>query len=253
MAAKYVYAKMTRTGLCNKLFPWARAALYAKETGALMIAPKWTDLMRVGPWIRREKYKRYYFNEFVNKRYASRLWGLRTNHVAEKVLGVRVFTGIKDLFGPFLHEQAFINQELRRITNPVLLAAAESIGKVPFIGVHIRRGDFVTIKKALPDEWYLSAIKKAYDVVGEMPVKIFSDASADSLAGIAGKIKDAVIMPVAPAMQDIFTLACAKAMVCTADSTFSMWPVFLGQMASFWPKDAVIPRLYVNGTAPILV
>lgn len=253
MAEKYVYAKMTRTGLCNKLFPWARAVVYAKETSAKMIAPKWTDIMRVGPWIRREKYKRYYFNEFTNEGYASRLCGLRTNQVAQNVLGVRVFSGIKDLFGPFLHEQDYVKQELRRITNPAFLAVAESIGKAPFIGVHIRRGDFVTINKAQPDEWYLSAIEKTKQLVGEMPIRIFSDAKPDVLSGIADRIKGAEIMPVAPAMQDLFTLACAKAMVCTADSTFSMWPVFLGQMASVWPKDAVIPRLYVNGMSPILV
>lgn len=253
MAEKYVYAKMNKAGLCNMLFPWARAVVYAKATGARMIAPKWTDIMRIGPWIRREKYKRYYFNEFSNEGYVSRLYGLRTNPIALRLLGVKVFSGMRQMFGPFLQDWDFVKNELRRITNPVLVANADLIGKRPFIGVHIRRGDFCLTNKELSDEWYVSAIEMAYEKVGVMPVKIFSDAEANALSNIADKVRNAEIMPTAPAMQDLLTLSHARAIVCTADSTFSMWPVFLGQMPSIWSKKATMTRLYVDETTPILV
>ena len=41
MSGKYVYADLPRTGLCNMLFPWARAELYARDNAVKMIAPKW--------------------------------------------------------------------------------------------------------------------------------------------------------------------------------------------------------------------
>ena len=250
---KYVYAKMRRTGLCNKLFPWARAVVYAKENGVKMIAPKWTDIMRIGPWVRREKYKRYYFGDFTNEGYINNRCGLLANPLILRILGVKVFSGMEGFFDPFLAECAFVKEELRRITNPLLLARASNIGKEPFIGVHVRRGDFVRSGSQISDEWYVSAIKKSLEIVGALPVKIFSDAYADELARIVGNVGNVEIMPPAPAIQDLLSLSYARAVICTTNSTFSMWAVFLGQNLSIWPRGASVPNLYINGMSPVFV
>ena len=66
---KYVYADLPRTGLCNMLFPWARAVLYARNHSLPLLAPEWVKLGRIGPWLRGERDKRYYFGQFTNEGY----------------------------------------------------------------------------------------------------------------------------------------------------------------------------------------
>ena len=243
---KYVYAKLDRTGLCNKLFPWARAVVYAYENGLSIIAPKWTDLMRIGPWLRRERDKRYYFNEFTNNGYVGRLSGLRTNPIALRLMGTKVFSGMDGFFDSFVEKQDLIKNELRRIANLRLLENADALRQSEFIAVHVRRGDFVANGQWIPDDWYVRAVEYARRVFGGLPVRIFSDGNPRNLAPLINQIGDAQLMPPAPALQDLFSLSYSKALVCTANSTFSMWGVFLGQMPSIWPKDFAPPRMYVD-------
>ena len=244
----YVYAKLMRTGLCNKLFPWAQAVEYAHETGATMIAPKWVDLMRIGPWLRHERDKRYYFNEFTNVGYVSNWLGTRA-----KLGGTKVFSGMEGFFDSFLDNQPLVKAELRRIINSRLVDAVDKLRKEPFVGVHVRRGDFVTGGIGISDEWYIKAIGKARELVGDLPVKIFSDGDPQKLIGITAAVKDSIMMPTAPAIQDLLLLSHSKVLVATSRSTFSMWAVYLGQMPSIWSDVDLPPKMYVDQDKTILL
>ncbi|MDP5015756.1 MAG: hypothetical protein NWQ43_00310, partial [Dolichospermum sp.] len=61
---------MPRSGLGNMLLVWARAILFAEFNGLPVLSPNWNEV-RIGPWLRGERTKRYYGNLFINKGYYS--------------------------------------------------------------------------------------------------------------------------------------------------------------------------------------
>lgn len=253
-----------RTGLCNMLFIWARALVFAKESGATMLAPRWTNFFRLGPLLRCERNKRYYINEFTNKGYVGgfkkRLVNLMHRHLPESEM-TRVSEGdVVDFFGwsddcfkNLIGYHGYIKESLASIVNPTLVSAADTFGAKPFIGVHIRRGDFVTNGQWIPDEWYRLGISKARDLVGQLPIRIFSDSSPDKLMGITSKFDDCEIMPKAPAVQDLLMLSKSKCLVATAKSSFSMWSVFLGQMPSIWSDEEPVPGMCADNRNAIVL
>lgn len=231
MSEKYVYADLPRTGLCNMFFPWARAELYARDHAVKMIAPKWVKVNRIGPWLRGERDKRYYFRQFTNDGYVAGMekwWAL---HIARN--SVAVISGMGRYFRDIEGEHEFLLEALTKITSPNILSAIE---KLPdeFIGVHIRRGDFATIGMAQPMDYYLRGIQRAQQIGGEnLPVLIFSDGREDEMLPITSRM-DVKLMPPGPALQDMLSLARAKVLVGTNNSTFSGWAAFLGRMPNIW-------------------
>lgn len=245
---RFAFPVFSHTGLCNMLFPWARAVAWCHESGAEMVAPKWTDWFRLGPWLRGDRDKRYYLHLFTNTGYRHRLFGVRTH-------GSRVkrFEGMEGFFDKFICHQEFIRKELLRITNPLILDDIKSLNLGDFIGVHIRRGDFKRIGQSVSDDWYVRAIKEAIALVGSLPIKIFSDEDAQALVGITEGFPNICIMPPRSALQDLILLSRSKVLVCTANSSFSMWAVFLGQMPSFWGRNATMPRMYLRENLAMFV
>lgn len=250
----YAYPIVGRTGLCNMLFSWAHAAVYCNKTGARMIAPKWTNFIRLGPWIRGERDKRYYLNSFTNMGYASRLLGLRTNWIARKLLGVKVFNGMAGFFDDLIDSHDIVVEELRKIVHPTIVRLSDNLASEDYIGVHVRRGDFVTNGQWISDDWYVNAIARAKELVGDLPIYLFSDGN---VAELRERIKNTYpsvwIMPSAPAIKDVLTLSHSKCVVATSRSSFSMWAVYLGQMPSIWSSIERPPRLYIKKDLGIII
>ena len=257
---RYAYPKIERTGLGNMLFPWARAVVYCQHTHTRMIAPKWVHLCRIGTWMRKERDKRFYLNQFSESNYVTG---------AQRCLllcfcrnRVRVFSGMKGFFDSFITERNVVCDELMRIVNPTIKNEVEKIAKdCPYIAVHVRRGDFKTVGISTDDAWYLRAIKTAVSdkvAQGVNTIRVFSDARPAELEFIAEAFpkKEVIVMPNAPAIEDILLLSRAKILVCTPRSTFSMWSVFLGQQPSIWqdgPVELLPPRLYTDENKTKLV
>src|SRR5690242_9418465 len=63
--ALFAFPRIARTGLGNGLFPWARAELFAHDSGARVLAPRWPAL-RIGPYVRNEPDKRNYGGFFAS-------------------------------------------------------------------------------------------------------------------------------------------------------------------------------------------
>lgn len=242
-----------RTGLGNMLFPWARAEVFCKQTGAKMLAPQWVNLFRIGPWIRFERDKRYYVSNFSNAGYIQgvhRQYVLRTvthigeTEVAEKPMvianGPQIvdFKGMEGFFSPFLSAQEYIKERIYAITSLPISEQLKYFSPEPFIGVHIRRGDFQSGGQSIEDDWYVHAIEHAAKSVGTTKwgglVRIFSDAAPEKLRFLTETRTNVILMPKAPALLDILILSQCMALVGTSRSTFSMWAAFLGQMPSFW-------------------
>lgn len=253
-----------RTGLCNMLVPWARAEVFAKKTGAKILAPRWTNYFRIGHLLRNER-NRYYLNEFTNKGYVSGLERLAAiawrKHVAEGAFSsgmdsiVVDFRGMDGFMEPFFGEHDYILGRLRSIADPGILKRAESLSQNAYIGVHVRRGDFCSTRLAIKDKWYVEAICETRKRVGNLPVWVFSDAPPRQLWGITSNFDDITIMPKMPALQDLLVLSNAKMIVGTSRSSFSYWAIYLGQSPSILHTvySEKPDPLYLDGKKPILL
>lgn len=253
---KYAFPDLPRRGLCNMLFTWAQAVSYCHHHNAEMIAPVWARIFRIGPWLRWERYKRYYGGAFTNEGYVSgiRRWWLL--HFRRDC--VKIFSGMEGFFNQFLADQQVVKEELYRIVVPHILKAVQSIvDEGPFIAVHIRRGDFANAGLVVPNDWYINAIGKAIEVVADcrMDIRVFTDGYPDEVAFVSKAFPSSkvIVMDKAPAIQDVLAMSRAKILVGTAESTFSMWAVFLGQMPSIWSSGRNVPNMYVQYDRSIFV
>ena len=271
--ALYANPVVGRTGLGNMLFPWARAEVCRKNHGARILAPQWVNVWRLGPWLRRERDKRYYLASFSNADYIhgiSRQFVLHTaGHVDEADFLERPrggtegrsrvidFHGMDNYFLPFLCEQAYVKERLYAIASSSILKQAELFPDEPFLGVHIRRGDFQRGDLAIEDTWYVRAIDQALRSMGkgreEFPVRVFSDAGPEALRFLTGQFPTVTVMDKAPALLDLLLLSRCRALVGTSRSTFSMWAAFLGQMPSFWCPCKVSPPFSVMPGAAVTI
>lgn len=258
----YLYPKTGRGGLGNKLFPWARAVVFSKRLEAQVISPYWSNLIKVGPYLRKEKDKRHYFFIFSNKGYIK---GLRKAAIlstlprinerdidalilSEKkyvVIEFEGFTGkgISPYFESLLPYQGFIRDELVRISRKSMIPMRPNFD---FIGVHIRMGDFIrtdndtevlrnagALNYRIPLYWYSNAIDQLRSQLkSDIKVLIFSDGRADELDELLSK-KNTELVKGNGALTDMFFLSYSNVVIASG-STFSMWAVFLGQMPSIW-------------------
>src|SRR5437879_3507354 len=150
----FAFPVVGRAGLGNMLFPWARAEIFARRTGARILKPIWTTV-RIGPYLRRETEKRNYFGFFEAPEHLegiSRIMPLLTgNRVpeaeAERAMSkdgarhrpqVVVFKGLDQYFTPLLSEHGFIRDRLWTMTRKPMRATGVSYGE-QFIAMHIRR------------------------------------------------------------------------------------------------------------------
>lgn len=242
MRKLYAYADLPRTGICNMLFPWARAALFARDHRCEMLAPNWVRVGRVGPWLRGERDKRYYFGQVTNAGYVK---GIRRFWALHGGADVRRFGGLGRYFEDFPGESAYLNRALEAILSSRIKEALKSLpGR--FVGVHVRRGDFASIGQALPMDYYCRGVGKAWEIAGEkLPVLVFSDAPEDELRPLLS-CGGVALKPAAPALQDMLSLSKAAVLVATNRSTFSGWAAFLGQMPTLWATEGRDGHEYVD-------
>lgn len=265
----YANIKLDRTGLGNKLFPWARGVAFCVKSGAVMLAPQWRNYWSIGTVFRRDRNSRFYFNDFTNNSYVSGMRKVLANrclpHISEYAIKdipalvagpscVVDFAKMKDLFDPFLDCQKIVHEHLHGLVNPKIREDIDYIPENTFIGVHIRRGDFRIVGNMIEDGWYIRAIKKALTTYGRnFPIWIFSDAPLDELGFLRKEFPLSKIMPSAPAVKDIFLLSKAAVIIGTGNSTFSMWATYLGQKPSIWKSGSQHPKLYVGRDQSIFI
>lgn len=237
---KYVYAVLPKTGLCNMLFPWARAAIYARDNACEMIAPRWVKIGRLGPWIRGETDKRYYINQFTDNNYIS---GVRRALLLMFMRQrIKFFSGIGQGFDAICEESEFLRAQLYKIASPAIVRAVRELPD-RYIAVHIRRGDFVRIGMAIDPAYYVRGLEFAREIVGrDVPAIVFSDAPEREIAYLVKAGENVSIAPKAQALQDMLALAKADIVVGTNNSSFSLWGAFLGSGRSIWSKGSLPMR-----------
>lgn len=270
----YAFPDICRMGLGNKLLVWARAEAFAHDHGARVLKPDFFQFPSVGAFLRHETSLRTNLGNFYFKGtdYVSgiRKWMLirRGSFVDEKEWTSDIMDGIvrfhglgNDSFGVVLRHHSLIVKRLKAMTDRKILKSVEALTAEPFIGVHIRRGDFKQAGVLTSDEWFATAIRHAVDLRPDLDViRVFSDASYEELGFLAQiglpQSKRLYIECGAKPLHDIWCLSRSSIMIGSSRSSFSIWAVLLGQMPSIWATDNApgAKDLYLpNSLDPIII
>jgi hypothetical protein len=253
-------------GLGNMLLVWARAVVFASLNELPMAAPVWQSF-HIGPWLRKERCKRYYGNFFSSKGYTSRLRlsfdKIATNplihHDPEIVkidltqgkfsdINRQIFLFSKmppwnDYFQDLKNHQSVVKNKLYEDIHLNLLT--EILRKpAPQIGIHIRRGDYAqpdldndfAIKRCVstPLEWYVKTLEQIRQHVGfSVPATVFSDGYPEELGEILS-LPNVAMSPETSAISDLITMSRSKVLIGSSHSSFSAWASYLGQCPTIW-------------------
>ena len=253
----YGFADVGRNGLANMLLPWARCEVFCHLHQIPMLAPQWTQL-KVGPLLRGERDKRYYWGLFDNSSYVRglRRWWLlatcqrvteapRLSSSTDLDKSIYVFKGLGRYFADLAGHSEYLHKRLTGILSKNSSQALRDSRPDRFIAVHIRRGDkpplefgmippAKTMHWAIPTEWYVRCIKQVQRVYGkEIPVIIFTDAQPGQISEVL-KLPGVRLAPPNPAIVDLLLMARACVLITSGSSTFSMWSSFFGEMPSIW-------------------
>jgi hypothetical protein len=255
-----------RFGLGHRLLAWARCVIWCKENSALMIAPNWYHIP-IGPWIRRETDKRWYFLLFNNTNYISgfrRLFLLFTARLTENeaflystnnqertcivVFRNAIGGDANKFFSGFIEHHQFLKHELEKITKPQYLPKLIAI---PHIAIHVRLGDFANTpleklhqgvhNARLPIEWYVSMLEGLRERLEyEVPALIYSDGTDSDLQQLLS-LKNVCRADGSKAITHLLAMSQAKILIGTG-SGMTLWGALLGQV----PRICFTGQKYVQ-------
>ena len=237
-------------GLGNLLFPISRALVGKSNYGGDFLYPTIRQF-KVGTYIRGEKDKRTYGNNF--RRRNSKDWGqwvgakLSTKYKEDEIDdsfrlsegGSIEYSGLKNYFHDLSGSENLIRDWINK--NSTLI---NPIKEEYDIGIHIRMGDFVEAGNSesghsirSPIEWYQESYKVALELLGVKSPRVYLFTDDDPIE-LNKKLKiDSILAdPSGNAITAITNLSRAKCII-TSRSTFSMWAAFLGDSKAIWSND----------------
>ena len=257
---KYVYPKFSyfdcgffRLGGCglgNMLFIYARALILAKENNATLIHPTW-HTFKIGPIIRNEKDKRFYFGLFSNKsKRPSGLKKIKLLYLNPKVTPEQLPTAQDNsvvIYNNFLmkfnelkgHRQLIYDDIIKNLNdkNRDIL----NINLNSTIAVHIRLGDFKPFNEddlksgknnvQINVSWYANIIKQINEATNyKYKFLVFSDGREESLNEVLS-IPNVSLSEKRNIIKDILLMTKAKFLIASGSST-SLWARFLGELSA---------------------
>ena len=277
--ASYAIAWPTRsTGLGNRLFPWARCELASRKLSLRKLAPKMANIRRGALFRGGIEYKYFLtksllWDNFSYPDYVTgikRLWILLSyprldesqfqaaSQTASFPEGLVVFRGDGDLFVSLRGENAFLLDNLRRMTKRKWIEQAAEPEYV--LGVNIRLGrDFsVPVSEQdmqnrglilTPIEWFVKAIEEVQKRIGQVSCLLVSDGSQEALRPIL-ELPNVRFFGGSSAISDLLCLAKCSALIGTGGSSFTAWAAYLanapvlthaGQSLQWFGLDKVVP------------
>jgi hypothetical protein len=270
------FARLSGAGLGNSFFNYFHAISAAEEINARVLAPAWLSFKR-GPILRGDRSKRFYLGLF--KPHASEVSGLlrivdlvRGHSTAvvsvidpdqkgKLVPGRLNFAKVARFeFGRLHNRRAWVRQRLLAISRKSI---SPTWGRGGFIGIHIRLGDFAVATRSeietgrqanlrIPIDWYAAVLRRLRSTYPDMPVVVCSDGHEAELAPLLDQ--GARLSANSSDLDDLLLLASASILV-GANSTYSQWAAFLGDMPSVWfstvkraekPTGKDIPVAYLD-------
>lgn len=269
MSTDVVNANLPFAGLGNMLLVWARAVTFAELNQLPMVAPLWSSI-HIGPWLRRERCKRYYGNFFSTRHYTPRWQYLISkrfkkssvysnpavaklaragNELARAGQSVFLFDQMppwNDYFQDLKDYQDIVKEKLYRDIHQNLLT--EILQKpAPKIGIHIRRGDYqqpqedddFAVKRCVYTklEWYVDVLMAIRAEIGEdIPATVFSDGYPEELQDIL-LLPNVTLSAETSALSDLITMSRSRLLIASAHSSFSAWASYLGQCPTIWQPE----------------
>ncbi len=264
-------AKLPNAGLGNKLFVWARATVFA-HLNQLPIYVIGLNQIHIGPFLRREKVKRFYFGQFntnplhVKLIYIKHLL-LNTPKVIEPDISIYpnteptifLFDTIpswKDYFKSIRDHRKLIRQEFEAILSDKVKKRLSGFAGSQ-IGVHIRLGDF----KKLPAnmdfktlgttrtpltyfESCITSIRQKYKTIED--VTIFSDGHRNELTDMLS-IPNVSLNETDLDVVDLIKLSKSKIIITSAHSSFSEWAGFLSDSPIIRHPDHIHGKIRPEG------
>lgn len=264
-----VWVRIPKAGLGNKILLWANALAFAKKNNLPLITTNWFSI-HIGPWLRGEKSKRLYTGYFKQINLLQRLFIHVLALSKKKIknpdfdLNVQILSNqhiiVFNSYKFWMHyfdniknhrstiQEVFFNQLLTaKIRNEYNALAP------PFIGVHVRRGDFLTYQEnkqfdawntwctRTPIEYFINTIQNIRAFIGkEVSVSVFSDGNKQELADLL-KLNNTTLITGNKDIIDMLQLSKSKIIIPSPGSTFSLLAAFLSNAVilhhpNFWMR-----------------
>lgn len=257
-----VHLLLPRYGLCNKLLTWAKALILANKTGKKLLVRGWFHFS-IGPWLRGETNKRLYngllhqtpfFQFWISKLFQSKAINYQT--LLSSPLNTDDFKET-----PYISDLPILANYYQEIKDAFLSlikpGQSKAIAKLhaPFIGIHIRRGDYVKIGSTTELDYFKEHILKLRELLEfEAPVTIFTDGKSGELETLL-EINNVAIFPSQNDLIDLLVLSKSKILITSKASSYSYWAAFISESVILhhpqtWVKQcrpAAINELFFEG------
>lgn len=270
MGLKYIVnTNLPYAGLGNMLLVWARSIAFAELNSLPMVAPMWNSV-HIGPWLRKERCKRYYGSFFSTIHYQNRwkfivsnIFRNATVHSNPPIIkldlnctefsrsdrNIFLFDRMppwNDYFQDLKDHQPIIKAKLYRDIHQNLLSEI-LLKPAPKIGIHIRRSDYQPPKDGddfgvnrcvyTKLDWYINVLKAVREKVGEnVSATIFSDGYPAELDDIL-QLPNVSLSTETSALSDMITMSRSSLLIGSSHSSFSAWSSYLGQCPTIWHSD----------------
>lgn len=257
MSRKFVVVRL-KGGLGNQLFQWACAhEVVSRLDARLLIDPRPIRRLNSRSWLDNREFELDYFGikprilDFFRLRLSgNRLFDEEDyvyDHRIESVTppitiqgyfqSWRYFWSQSDEIRRYLRGHAKQSSELHRL--------AGSLSSNRWIGVHVRRGDYLKSKQMVivGKEYYEPAIALAQAEIGNAPVVVFSD-NPDLARLVVPRADFFIGSEELPTAGDNLMLMSRAHFFVGANSSMSWWAAFLRDQ--FLPKP-VMPRNWFTG------
>jgi len=235
-----VIAKVGKSGLCNRLLIWAKAYTFSHINQLPLYTHGWYSI-RFGPFLRREKSKRFYGFYFRQKTCYSQLImdKIKNNKIIHEPKidvcsnnGIYIFDKVPsqyEYFDKIINYRNLITESFYGMINKKYIDIVNTYNK-PIIGVHIRRGDF-SYRGYTNEEFFAEIINKLREYYQEkLEVSVFTDGIKEDFK-IIPKLENINFIDTGIDLVDLLVLASSKIIVPTPGSTFSYWASFISDAA----------------------
>lgn len=266
---------------------WARATVFGACNGYPVITTGWADL-KIGPLLRGEKFKRYYFGYFRSERplqifrlfyayavctpiWEPKLQRLETSFT-QKLYVFGQLPRYPDYFKDIREHRDLIRNALWDICSKGVLGDALQASP-PTVGIHVRRSDFREQAAGeewesqpnvrTPNEYFIRNIELVRNIYGgKISITIYTDAHPDELRDFL-TLGNVQISASGNALHDLILLSRARCLILSHGSTFGYWAAFLANAPVIVPfplrspiRSPAFNGLYYEGVGqehPLLI
>jgi len=234
----FAYVSSPRSGMANRFLVWAKAKVFSKKYGLGFYTSDMYSV-HVGPIIRKEKSKRFYFDYFIKQSFIVKLklefiflfmskkYNCKFNENINLNNSAYIFNQLDwtNYFNIINLHRDYLITEFYKIINPKYLKLNDF--EEPIVSIHIRRGDFKVGYSLTPNEYFIDAINYLRNNIQYFGVvHIFTDADNNEISDITNLI-NVQLYSTGNDLQDLLMLSKSKVIFVSNGSTYSYWSSFL--------------------------